>query len=224
MIQRFLFMALVDGLLQLQEDPTILDQLFEELWELAPQEVEGIKTYFAANPMNVIHGYAPRDVKLPTYSIVMMDEHESNKFLNDDTRQVMDEESSDFGADVKGSVWNHTYHILTFTEHPDVASYYYEIAKSILFASLDFFADRDLFDIDISGGSLAPDPNYMPEHLFERRVVFRCERLFERVDRESKAGKAFQVGGIHIDKSGSPSDVGGVKTLITPIAPDELEE
>jgi len=35
------------------------------------------------------------------------------------------------------------------------------------------------------------------------------------VDRLSLSQKAFQVAGIHVDKSGSPSDVGGVKTLVT---------
>jgi hypothetical protein len=223
MIQRFLFLALTDGIAQIQADPTLLEQLFEDLYELDPDEVEGIKTVFAAKPPKVIHGYSPRDVDPPMYSIVLKGEQETETFLNNDAPQVTDVESPDFGADVKTSIWQHNYLVFTYSEHPDVTGYYYEIAKSILLASTDFFADRDLFDISLSGQDLAPDPNYLPEHLFARALSFQCERQFTRVDRDSKAGKAFQVGGIHIDKAGSPSDVGGVKTLMTPISPEDLD-
>lgn len=219
MIQRFLFLALKDGIDQIKADPTILEQLFEELYELDPTEVDAIKTHFEAKPPKVIHGYAPRDVEAPVYSIVLMADGETETFLNNDAPQITDIENPDFGADVKSSIWQSTYHVLTYAEHPDVTSYYYEIAKSILLASTDFFADRDLFDIQMSGQDLAPDPRYIPEHLFARRLVFTCDREFARVDRDSKAGKAFKVGGIHIDKSGSPSGVGGVKTLVEPIPP-----
>ena len=223
MIQRFIFLALKDGIDQITEDLTLLELLFEDLYELDPKEVEAIKTHFASKPPTVIHGYAPRDVVLPVYSIILGNEAESERFLNDDAPQITDPEDPDFGADVKSSIWDHTYHILTYAEHPDVTSYYYEIAKSILLSSNDFFVERDLFDIRMSGQDLAPDPRYMPEHAFARRLAFSCDREFRRVDRDSKAGKAFKVAGIHIDKSGSDSDVGGVKTLVEPIAPDELE-
>lgn len=222
MIQRFLFLALQDGIAQISADLTLLDDLFAELYELDPTEVASIKTHFAAKPPKVIHGYAPRNVEPPVFSIVLMNEGESATFLNNDALQICDPDDPDFGADVKASIWQHSYHILTYTEHPDVTSYYYEIAKSILLASTDFFVERDLFDIQMSGQDLMPDPRYIPEHLFARRMVFNCDRQFRRVDRASKAGKAFKVAGIHIDESGSPSDVGGVKTLVEPISPEDL--
>lgn len=222
MIQRFIYMALVDGITQLTEDPTLLDQLFSDLYELSPTEVAGIKQVFAAKPPKVIHGYAPRDVDPPVYSIVLQGEHESETFLNNDGLQISDPEDPDFGADVKTSIWRNSYHILAITEHPDVTSYYYEIAKSIFLASTDFFADRNMFEIRITGQDLSPAMSYLPEHLFARNLVFQCDREFQRVDRDSKAGKAFAVSGIHIDESGSPSDVGGVKTLMIPV--DELDD
>ncbi len=157
------------------------------------------------------------------YSIILGNEAESEHFLNNDAPQITDPEDPDFGADVKSTVWDHSYHILVYAEHPDVTSYYYAIAKSIILSSFGFFEDRGLFDIRLSGQDLAPDPRYMPEHAFARRLVFTCDRQFRQVDRASKSGKAFQVAGIHIDESGSDSDVGGVKTLVTPISPDELK-
>ena len=223
MIERFLYMALDDGITQITEDPTLLDLIFEDLFELDETEVEGIKTVWAAKPPSVIHGYAPRDVDPPVFSIVLQAESETERFLNDDGLQITDVEDEDFGADCKVSIWQHSYNILIYTEHPDVTAYYYQVAKSILLASGDFFVDRDIHAIQLSGSDLAPDPRYIPEHLFARNLTFKCDRLFTRIDRDSKAGKAFQVAGIHIDKTGSASDVGGVKTLVTPILPDELE-
>lgn len=215
MIQRFIFDALKDGIAQFQSDPTLFDLLFTELFAFGETEIAAIKTVFAAKPPKVIHGYAPLDMEVPVWSIILQDEREALKVLNNDTGQIEDIDDPDFGADVKGTIWQHRYDILVYTEHPDVTTYYYEIAKSILLGSNDFFVDQDLFDIDISGGDLMPDPRYIPENVFVRRISFGCMRLFTRVDRDSRLGKAFKVSGIHIDKSGSPSDVGGVKTLVT---------
>ena len=77
------------------------------------------------------------------------------------------------------------------------------------------------FEIKISGGDMAPDPRYMPEHLFVRQIKFGCNREFLRTDLATLRQKAFTVSGIHVDSSGSPSDVGDVKTLITTYGVDD---
>lgn len=225
MIQRFLFDSLQDGIAQITQDLTILDQLFEEVYELEPDEIAAIKTFWEnpngikeAGPPKVIHGYLRKDIEIPVYSITLQNESEAQTWLNNDSGQVEDILDPDFGADIKGSIWSHRYDIHIYHEHPDVVSYLYEIAKSILLASMDFFSDKGLFDIDISGADLAPDPRYIPEHLFARRMTFACQRCFTRIDKDSKGGKAFKVGGIHVE-GGSNSSVGGVKTLIT--TPDD---
>ncbi len=220
MIQRFLFDALTDGIAQITADLTILDQLFDEVYELGEAELAAIKKFWtnttdaSHGPPTVIHGYAPKDVVIPVYAIVLESETESLTWLNNDSGQVEDINDPDFGADIKGSIWNHRYGIHIYHDHPDVVTYIYEIAKSILLASNDFFSDKGLFDIDISGGDMMPDPRLIPENLFGRKVTFGCQRCFTRLDKESKVGKAFKVGGIHIDSGASSSDVGGVKTLV----------
>lgn len=216
MIERFIYMALRNGITQIEEDPSLLELLFRDLYELDTAEVEAIKTVFAAKTPKVLHGYAPRDVEVPCYSIILQSESESVRFLNDDAPQIDDIDDIDFGADVKSTVWEHSYQILTYTEHPDVTAYFYQIAKSIILAQGDFFDNHGVFNIQLSGQDLMPDPRYIPEHLFARNLTFRCDDEFLRVDRESLGGKAFTIGGLHIDNTGSPSEVGGVKTLITP--------
>jgi hypothetical protein len=223
-IQRFIFTALQDGLAQMQSDHGLVDDLFREVYELEGAEVAAIIEVFGKKPPHVIHGYLRSDTRVPVYSIVLGNENETEKWLHDDSGIIDEPEDESFGADILSSIWQHHYNILTYTDHPDLTAYYYEIAKSILLASNAYFTERDLYDIDISGADLPPDPKYLPEHLFVRQMMFRCNREFRRIDRSSRFGRAFKVRGIHVDRSGSPSDVGDVATNVTIDGGDDGED
>jgi len=214
-IQRYIYQVLTDGIQQVTKDTSLIEQIFDELYALSEEEVAAVVTYWKAKPPTVRHGYAPRNVDVPIFSIVLENERESQTFLANDVGTVEDPERSDYKADVYGSIWTHQYAVLVYTEHPDVTAYYYELAKSILIAGNNYFVDQGLFDIDISGGDLAPDPRYIPEHLFVRRITFGCERVFTRTDRGSRLTKVGRVEGIHIDRTGSPRDAGAVLTNVT---------
>jgi len=215
MIQRLLYKRLIEGVAKFKAQPELFDKLFGDLFELDPPEIAAIKMAFAAKPPHVIHGYARSESEFPLYSIILSGERETDHYLSDDAGMVMDTDDDDFGADRLSALWESTFQILCYTEHPDLTVYYYEIAKSILIVS-DFFT-YGILDFDMSGMDLNPDPRYIPEHLFVRQLTFRAKYEFERIDEGSKFGKAFKVAGIHVDKSGSASDVGPVKTRVTPI-------
>jgi len=215
MIQRFLFTVLKDGVEQITADPEIIDDLFNDVYGLTEEEATAIKTFWASKPPKVIHGYAPRDIDVPVFSIVLDNERESDTWLANDIGQEEDPDSPDYRADIKGSIWQHQYSVLVYTEHPDVTLYYYELAKSIILSGNDFFVDQGLFEIDLSGADMAPDERYIPQNLFARKLTFSCKRVFKRLLRGSQIGKATSVSGIHIDRSGSPSDAGDVETLVT---------
>lgn len=214
MLQRLIYTRLSEGIEIIKNDPGILDQLFGDLFELGSTEIATIKTALQTHPPKVIHGYARSDSEFPLYSIVLGNEIETDHYLSDDAGMIDDREDPDFGADRLSSLWDSTYQILCYTEHPDLTTYYYEIAKSI-FITADFYS-WGVLEYHFSGMDLAPDPRYIPEHLFVRQITFRAKYEFERVDFASKLGKAFRVAGIHVDKSGSPRDVGPVKTLVQP--------
>ena len=150
----------------------------------------------------------------PVWAIVLENENEAVTWIGDESGMIEDTSDPNFGADIEGSVWEHRYGIWCYTEHPDVTAYYYEVMKSILVAAHQYFIEQEILNMNLSGMDLAPDPKYVPEHLFARRMVFTCQREF-RVLQTDPAGKAFKVSGIHVDSAGSPSDVGGVKTLVT---------
>lgn len=221
MIHRILHDVLTDGIAVIKADITLLEELFAEHYEIEATETAAIREYFEANGFNVINGYARSDSVFPLVSIVMASEGESQNFLADDAGQILDEDDPYVGADIEAAIWEHVFHLYVFTGNPDITAAYYELVKVVLLAGLDTFTEDGCFAYHMSGMDLAPDPRYVPEHLFVRQLVFKCQREFQRVDKDSRLTKAFQVGGIHIDSSGSPGDVGGVKTLVTPYSEDD---
>ena len=221
MIQRLLYTALMNGLAAIKADPTILDDLFLSNYELTTTEVEGIKTFFATRPPTVVHGYARQDQEPPLYSIILAAEREADAVMHDDAGSVTDTMDADFGADQYTALWEHTFHIMCITEHPDVCTYLYEVAKAIILQAKPTFIGFGVYGLTLSGMDLAPDPRYVPEHFFVRQLVVSCRAELLTTAKATKLGKAFKVAGIHVDKSGSPSDVGGVKTLITIADPED---
>lgn len=214
MIERLIYRVLKDGIAQLAANPAILEDLFIGQHGLTAAEFASIKKLFLAQPPGVHHGYAHTENNFPLYAIILDSEGESTAFLAADAAPLP-EDDPDYPSDVSSALWRHNYSILTYAEHPDVALYYYEIAKTIMFAARDFFVNESgLFNLVLSGMDFAPDPRYLPEHLFLRRLSFQCESEFQRVV-TGKNLKAFKVRGIAVDSSGSPSDVGGVPTLVT---------
>lgn len=212
MIERFIHTALKEGITTLQNNVDLLEDLFITQHGLSAAEFAAIRTLFAAKPPSVVHGYAHVEQKFPLYAIVLGSEGESQNFLGDDGGMVLEEGDEDYGADILTAVWTHSHDILVYAEHPDVTLYYYEIAKSILLAAGDYFNEQGMFQISLSGMDMAPDPRYVPEHLFLRRLTLKCQREFQRLTHETK--RAFKISGIAVDSAGSPSDAGGVKTQV----------
>ncbi len=225
MIQRYLYTAIQTGITAVASDPEILDNLFQEQYDLSDTEMAAIKTHFTDNPITVSHGYARTADTFPRICIVLIDDTESDPYMGDDVGVIgeddEDEDHEDFGAEITGSIWTASFQLLCYAEHPDVTIYLYELVKDIMFAALPYLKSTGIQKLGISGGDLALDSQYTPPHLFARRVTFRCRYEFTHVDRQSKLGKAFAVAGLHVDSSGSPSDVGDVKTLVTPYRPEE---
>ena len=216
MIHRYLHYLLTEGIAAINQDLTILESFFRDTYDTEEAEIAAIKTYWQANPLNVVTGYPRTTSKFPLVAIVLAQEAETTNFIGDVTGQITDELDPFYGADTEGSIWQHTYQLLTYSDHPDVTSYYYELIKYILLENHDYLTNKGLFDYKYSGADLAPDPAYLPAHLFARVLTFSCQRENSIVDRSSRFGKAFAVRGIHVDSSGSNSDVGEVDTNVTP--------
>lgn len=221
MIQRLLYTAMIRGLDAIKSDPTILDDLFLDNYELTQTEVDGIKAFFAAKPPTVVHGYARSDQEPPLYSIILAAEREADAVIGDEAGIEEDTMDPDFGADQYTALWEHTFHLMCLTEHPDVCTYLYEVAKAIILQAKPTFIPFGVYGLTLSGQDLAPDARYVPEHFFVRQLVITCRAELLTTAKSTALGKAFKVSGLHVDKSGSHSDVGEVKTLITIADPED---
>jgi len=218
MIHRYLHAILTTGIAAYKADPALVDDLFDSLFDLEDNEVTAIKTYFLEKGLSVYNGFPRVNSEPPYVAIILHQEGESDTFMGNYVGMITEDGHALYGADVEGSIWSHVYHLPVVTPHPDITSYMYEMVKVILLAGLGTLIDQECMDFSFSGMDLAPDPRYIPERLFIRQLVFQCKRQFAWIDRDSRLTKAFEVSGIHIDRSGSPRDVGGVETLVTPYA------
>ena len=216
MINRYLFTLLETGVHQIQNDLSVLDSLFQDNYVLSDEELATIKTYFKAHGLNVINGYPRSDSEFPLIAITLSSDRESDYFIGDEAEPITEDDSPYLGMDLKSTIWEYTYQLLLYTEHPDITAYYYEIMKAMIILNLDYLSELDCYGFSISGSELAPDPRYLPEYLFVRQLTFRCNSEFQRFDKDSKWAKAFRVTGIHVDKNASNYDIGNVASNVTP--------
>lgn len=224
MIQRFVHNALTSGFAAIARDITILEDFFLNEYELEREEVAAIRKFFENSPPDIIHGFPRSNTKVPCVAIILGQEGESTNFIGDDGGIDEDPDSETFGADIETALWRHTFQLMVCAEHPDVALYYYELVKHIMLTAGDYFVEKGMLGFEFAGADLMPDPRYAPENLWVRQLTFTAQREFQNLDKSSRLGKAFKVAGIHIDKSGSSGDVGGVKTLVTTPLADSSEE
>ena len=215
MIQRVLYNVLKRGIAEITSDVSILEDLFGNQYELDATEVASIKKLWETRPPRVVHGYADADQQFPLFCITLLGERETDKFIGDSAGDIIDTADSNYPAEQVSSIWGHDYSVWVYAEHPDVTLYYYEIAKLIIQTAGSVFVENAIMDVDVSGMDMAPDERYIPAHLFVRQLKFSCKRELLRIDQASKLGRAFRITGIHVDRSGSPSDVGGVSTNVS---------
>ncbi len=228
MVERLIFTALVAGIELLQADLKKLEFFFVEHLCLTVAEAAKVRTYFTANPPSVVHNYPRQDSSFPLYAVVLGNEKQKTKFLDDTAGFITAEEAellqqlSLQGTEVKSSIYDHQHHIIVYTEHPDVTIWYYEIAKYLITRELDRFKTEGLLDIGLAGQDMAPESGYAPEWLFVRRLTMSSQREQQVFD--ERQPRIRTVDGIHVDDGvHSPSDLGGARSNVTTFDPDEEE-
>ena len=219
MIERLIYTALQAGITELLENPLRFHRIFVDYYGLTDGETAKIREYFEANPPKVIHSYAREDSKFPLYAIILQSEMETDKALGDYGGMITFDEalaagdSGASGAEVFGSIFTYNYEIITYAKLPDVTLYYYYLAKYFMIREREYFVENDLFDLNLGGLDLAPDPRYLPAHLFGRTLRFSCQRemavIGESVVRASK------VEGIHVTDTLPETNESGTRLNVT---------
>lgn len=223
MLERVVYSVIKTGIEAFQNDPLLIDDLFDCELLLDPAEAEDVRQFFLAKPPDVIHGYARPDSNFPLYSITLGAFGNPQGFIGDEG--AMETMGAEKGTDEWASIFSYVINVLVYAEHPDVCLYYWHILRAILINGDDVLKQADMFAINYSGSDMAPDPAWVPAGLFLRRFTVSCQRQYAQALKSTKLGKAFKVAGLHVIPDGAPGeDIGGVKAFVVPISPAELED
>lgn len=176
-IERVVASALASGFAKLQANPQFVDRAFR-LYKA--DERERIKSLLRIRPPKILHGYPRSNAELPSLAVMVTNERESKAFLDDfigenDTDPETDpDEFSLLGeepATIKGETDSTSIDIWILDNNPDVVQTYYTLAWAILVSARKaVFHPLDATMGALSGGDVAPDPSYMPELCFVRRI------------------------------------------------------
>lgn len=212
MIERRLIQALKRGVADLVANPTQIKVIFECLG-LTAEESAKVQEAFEAKPPSVIHQYPRADSEFPLFCVVLGSDVEVQKFLNNFGGYAEEYIGSSVQPNtvVRTSIYQKTFNVLTYTEHPDTTLYYYHLAKYILTREQDELQDYGVLDLSMSGADMGPDESYAPEWLFVRRltVVTKSEeRVFDETYPTITA-----VEGLHVEPA--EGVIGEVETYIS---------
>src|SRR3990167_641160 len=203
MIERMIYTALAEGISELQAAPVLVERIFRE-HGFSAAEARRMRETFTERSPNVIHNYPRQDSAFPLYAIVLGEEKESHKFL-DDMGNVLDAEDAELlgeagldGSVIRTSLYQHEFHVMVVTEAPDTTIANYELAKYILTRKRQFLKDNGVLDSAFSGGDLAPDDRYMPAYLFVRRLSISAMSEARVID-DGLDENIREVTGMHVD-------------------------
>lgn len=228
MIELLIHDALTTQIAEIVAAPLKLRSFFLKNRSVTPEVFDMIRTAFLARPPEVFHQYPrldqfPPNKRAAAWNIVLAEEMESMQPLGDATGVVglLDEGGGldrtvgiDAGAERMESVWDQTFWIMTITDHPDLTVYYYHICKALLIRARPFFKDNGVLDTNFRGRDLAPDPRYIPAHLFVRQLTLTTKKSEEVVG--IKEPRAFTVSGAHVDDGATtPEELGGTTAGVT---------
>ncbi len=168
MIQRRLYTILQQGLAAFAANPDLYNIVFGQYLGLGDKEVASIRATLTRTPVRIQHGFAHRDITMPTICIVLQAESQSQKYLGDLGYLPL-------GGEVGvGSLWENSYQLMVYSENIDLTSYIYELVKAIFIMSHNLLAQWGIIQPSFTGMDLAPDPSYAPENVFVRVFGLRA--------------------------------------------------
>lgn len=236
MIERLIFTVVKAGLDYYTADA---GQRFERFclneMRLSAAEAAKARLYFAggtdpdgnvvtARPPTWQHGYPRQGGPFPLWALTLGTERETTTYLGADAfpldeegSMVLDPETGE-PVDPKIIRVEYAYNVLCMAEHPDIAVYYYHLLKRIIRAGREEFIAEDLDPPQLSGADLAPDPRYLPDHIFARQlnVVIEADECWTEA---KDGGYADTVRGIHVNDSGDDEATQGSGSTTARVTP-----
>lgn len=155
-----------------KDDPQAVEDLtrfFSHFYDptISESERNDLIANFQAIPPKAVIGYPRSTASFPCFSIILEGEQESENFLGDFAGETTRDEGGDF-MEYVGAFYESTYGIYIYAEHPDVCIYLYQFAKSVVHGAKPFLFSCGVQHLQLSGGELVPDAEFMPESMFVR--------------------------------------------------------
>lgn len=216
MFERVLYDVLTDSLRRLVERPQILDGFLADLSFQDDAERAGVREVvleFARSERPVMHGYARADTAFPVWSIVLAGEQESLRALGDETGD--DDED---GEPIRASVWDSTYQVLVYSQHPDVTLWLYQLLRAALISRRMELVQRSgaMNVTTLSGAELSPDRIWLPEFLFVRAFTLTAQAVTRGLTGlfpiDAQPSTARRIVGVHVDDARAEPD--GLRHLV----------
>jgi len=176
MIERTIYDILTDGLAWFQADTRRVVSFYVDHCGIPAAEAGEIETYFKAHPPNIVIGYPRGSGPFPAWAIILESDSIRDRFIGDQGEYAPDDEPeyTDEDGELAEKVVMRVsarYGVYTYSlGNPDVALLYYKLLRQILLKNIDTLIANEVGDLDFSGADMAPDPRYLPEDMWVRRL------------------------------------------------------
>jgi len=171
MPERTVIEALQTGIAAILADTSILDTI---LSTVDADELVKVKAFFADHPPAITLGYPRHGASLPLYAVTLGSDNVQADYIGIGEEAALDADNAVTG-NLFGRRLTASFVVYIYADHPDVCAWYYRVARRILGVATRWFIDRGLTEPTLSGAELAPDPRYIPENVFVRRLTLTVE-------------------------------------------------
>lgn len=225
MPERLLRRLLADTIDKLKSNRSELERFFAHFFDasVSLEERTSFVDRFISHPPRVILGYARSGAVFPCFAIAMEGESEADNLVGDFIGQHDEESEEREPSEFTGAMWEATYAVNVYAQHPDEVIYLYHFAKAIIYGGKPYLMSLGVSEVGLMGADLMPDENYMPADMFVR--VLRVTMKVQTSQPQLLAARPghVRVSGVFASDVVVDGQRGGVKTF-TPEEPDEQEE
>lgn len=220
MVERLLHTIISAGLAYFTADARRLEEYLTRELHLGAEEAGHIRTYFeldpetsdqAGGPPHIIHSFPRASGPFPCYAIILVSDSIKQKYLGDDLGEGDDEatldedDQTDLDGDegvAIGHAIDYRYDLNTYVfDLPVVCVAYYHLLRHIILGNIPAFHAAGLQNVEFTGNDLLPDPRYMPDNLWIRRLGISFEGDIMGWEARAKGksiGRAFIGDGITV--------------------------
>lgn len=179
MPERLLLRLIQDTVDYLKNDRSEVERFFSHFFDasVSSDELASFVTRFLARPPRTVLGYARTTASFPCFAIALEGESETETFVADFIGQHDDESEEREPAEFTGAMWEATYGIFVYAQHPDEVIYLYHFVKAVVYGGKQRLMSLGVSEIGLSGADMMPDEAYMPSDMFVRvlRVTMKVQ-------------------------------------------------